>query len=137
MYNNYKFYLKCILVNSNYSFISNSSQFLKNDNIYIDSKSLYYLNIHLRFSSLFYTLQLVDMFPYELLTLSSTGVDRRLKQNNNKSVTTLLVYNYHLINTQSRFFIFTQSNTNVSSKGSVAFKKNYLFSITELFYASN
>ena len=38
----------------------------KNTNIYITENNLYYLSLHLKLSSLFYSTQLVDIFSYEL-----------------------------------------------------------------------
>ena len=56
----------------------------------------YFLALHFRLSSLFSSLQLVDIFSYEAYT--------SLKL---KTAESLVVYNFHGIRTQARTFVFT------------------------------
>lgn len=133
MNKNYKLYLKCILQNNNFSFITNQ---LTNNNSYqliLQNNVLYYLCLHLRFSSLFYSTQLVDIFSYEVL-LSSSNKDVK------KSNSSIVVYNFHLLNSNLKFFFFVKVPSKVHGIKSLSFNKsNYssVLSITELFFAAN
>jgi len=100
MNKNYKLYLKCILSNENYAFVSNLDNNVKNVNLLMTIKSLYYLTFHFRFSSLFYSTQLVDIFSYEIPQTSVLNIESK------KSNSSVVVYNFHILNTQNRFFFF-------------------------------
>ncbi len=76
----------------------------------------------------------MDIFPYEVLTTSKSNSS--LSNKNNKPMNTLVVYNYHLLNTQNRFFVFTQGFSNINTNSLLA-KNNSLSSIVELFSAAN
>jgi hypothetical protein len=91
-------YLKCILNNENYAFVSNFDNNLKNINLLLTIKSFYYLTFHFRFSSLFYSTQLVDIFGYEVPTTSTLNTESK------KANSSVVVYNFHVLNTQNRFF---------------------------------
>ena len=129
MITNYKLYFRYILLKANFSFINNLSQSEKNYNVFVSPRYLYFLSLHLRFSSAFPLTQLVDIMSYEL-PRSATP------QTANASVVTkesssIVLYNYHSLVTQDRFFIFTQPDATSSvSSDSVA-------SITEIFSSAN
>jgi len=127
---NYKLYFKCVLDKLNFSFINNYSQADKNYNLLIQPSSVYYLNTHLRLSTLFYSTQLVDIFSYEV-----PSVNLSLPQGSLSTAdTSLLVYNYHSLLTQDRFFVFTHSG---SSYNSFSASRSTVQSIAELFSAAN
>ena len=127
---NYNLYFKCLLSRIPFSFVNNLSQDVKNYNILVQPQTLYFLTVHLRFSSLFYATQLVEVFSYEV-PLAYTNVQRSFVS---KSDSSLVVYNYHSMLTQDRFFIFMQpgaSYTNSTLGGS------QVQSIAELFSSAN
>ena len=128
--------MKCILGSENYSFISSLDNNVKNTNILVFSKSLYYLAIFMRFSSLFYSTQLVDIFSYEVPRL---GVNYHFKNvfKNKKTISSLIVYNFHVLFTQNRFFIFVLTNSVGYLKNGIIDFTTSLPSITELFFSAN
>jgi NADH:ubiquinone oxidoreductase subunit C len=82
---------------------------------------LYYLCLHLRLSSAFYSSQLVDIMAYEIPAYKSLGAD------SDKSNSSVAVYNFHSLMSQDRFFLFFQPGLG----------KDRLSSVTELFSAAN
>jgi hypothetical protein len=98
----------------------------------VSNNLIYYISLHLRFSTLFYSTQLVDIFAYEILTHKAKS---SLKKSNNS----VLVYNFHNLNFNTKFFFFTKIPSSVLSYNN--FCKNddlaLTFSITELFFAAN
>lgn len=141
----FKLYLKCILKNANYSFVENlSQQPFKNENVLLDSKYLYFMCLHLKFSSLFYSCQLNDIFAYEVPRSASmsTGLSSFNKTNlkyslTNKGISSIVVYNFHILNTQERFYIFISNNIALPSSSNIFTKSAKITSITELFFAAN
>ena len=131
MNKNYKLYLKCILSNENYAFVSNLDNNVKNVNLLLTIKSLYYLTFHFRFSSLFYSSQLVDIFAYEIPLTSALNIESK------KSNSSIVVYNFHILNTQNRFFFFTKVGSSFTRKGGVLQSHQTVPSIAELFFAAN
>jgi hypothetical protein len=131
MNKNYKLYLKCILSNENYAFVSNLDNNVKNVNLLMTIKSLYYLTFHFRFSSLFYSTQLVDIFSYEIPQTSVLNIESK------KSNSSVVVYNFHILNTQNRFFFFTKVGSSFSRRGGVLHSHQNVPSIAELFFAAN
>ena len=95
-------------------------------------------------STNFYSTQLCDIFAYELLSStvpkipsSDESDDDSFKYNSiNKSQSTVVVYNFHSLHSQNRFFIFTQNVSNVV-KSIYLSKNDILDSIAELFPAAN
>ena len=129
---NYKIFFKCLLNKVNFSFINNLSQAEKNYNLVVSPKALYYSSLHLRMASAFYSTQLVDIFSYEVPTYNNSNNEISNKYTFlDKKSSTVVVYNYHSLMSQDRFFIFTQPGLSNSSK------YNFLPSITELFSAAN
>ena len=122
MYFNYKLYFTYLLNYTNNIFFKLTH---KNKNkiniIFINKDYLYFINLHLKLSSLFYSTQLVDIFAYE------TNLNKKLMTNKQLIVT---FYNYHILNLNEKIYLFTINYTFFQ-------KTNNLFSITELFSAAN
>lgn len=109
----------------------------KNTVLLISQKHLYYLSIHLKLSSLFYSTQLVDIFSYEAVANTTPVCDMKDKTLSSYATNTpLLVYNFHSINQQQRFFIFViNSISQNTSKKSLTWSP--LSSISEIFVNAN
>jgi len=129
---NYKLFLKYILFHTNNIFLKYINKNDKNTNIYITENNLYYLSLHLKLSSLFYSTQLVDIFSYELPFNNNFDKKKKMSLINNS----LIVYNFHSILFQQRFFVFVILNQkqNINKKN---INWNSLNSITELFLNAN
>ena len=121
-----------------YSFVYFKAQKNNVINIFISNNSLLYLMIHLKFSSLFYSSQLSDMFAYELPFIGSSKLFQKKPIISNKNINqpSVIVYNLHSMFFHNRVFIFSQHNHNIFNK---KIQSNYytLNSITELFPAGN
>lgn len=106
----------------------------KNLNLYITENNLYYLALHIKLSSLFYSTQLVDIFAYEV------PVSKNYNETENSKIadlsTSIVVYNFHSIAFHQRFFIFTSLNSKSSLKRNNS-SWTSLKSITELFLNAN
>ena len=127
---NYKLYFKCILDKLNFSFVNNLHQSVKSYNLLVQPSSVYYLSTHLRLSTLLYSTQLVDIFSYEVPSTSLGTSQHELST----ADTSLLVYNYHSLATQDRFFVFAHCGS--SYNPSVA-TRSTVQSVSELFSAAN
>jgi hypothetical protein len=103
---NYKLFFKYILFHTNNLFLKYINKNDKNTNIYITENNLYYLSLHLKLSSLFYSTQLVDIFSYELPIANNVEKNKNIALLNSS----LIVYNYHSILFQQRFFVFVILN---------------------------
>jgi len=103
---NYKLFFKYILFHTNQIFLKYIHKNDKNINIYITEKNLYYLTLHLKLSSIFYSTQLVDIFSYELPFNNNLEKNKKIPLVNSS----LIVYNFHSILFQQRFFIFVLLN---------------------------
>jgi NADH:ubiquinone oxidoreductase subunit C len=91
----------------------------------------YYTALHMRFSSLFFSTQLVDMFAYDLPMSSqkfSSINTPSLKEGVLGLTDSIVVYNYHHLFSQDRFFLFC-----VDSPKKGLFTSFNLSSISELF----
>jgi len=140
MGSSFKLYFKYILLQIPYSFVYFKAQ--KNNvlNIFLTNNSLLYLMIHLKFSTLFYSSQLSDMFAYELPFIGNKQVNNSVSNvvTNLKSVVqpSVVVYNFHSMFYHNRMFIFSQHNHQIFNK---KIQNNYytLNSIAELFPAAN
>ena len=93
-------------------------------------------------ASAFYNTQLCDMLAYEVLNQGSNNVQSKkagLNQkytNWSKAQDTIVVYNFHSLNTQHRFFLFTHTST-AFVKSKFLSKNDSSDSIAELFPAAN
>jgi len=113
---NYNLYLHSILANQNYIFVDGLAQSSKNCCVFLGPKFLFFLFLHFRLSSLFYSAQLVDIFSYEILNKfksgskpnpgygGSEGINPSSLDSYPRNSTPLVAYNLHLLNTQHRFF---------------------------------
>lgn len=128
MNSGFKLLIKCLLSKNKYFFVDNKSNNYKNNNLLICNKDLYYLSLHFRLSSLFYTLQLVDIFSYEL--------PNTIKSNEIKSDSSIVVYNFHSFLNQDRFFVFCY-NFKKSYKSKFLNNSFSLNSISEIFSSAN
>lgn len=131
---NYKLYFKYILFNLNQFFFKYLLKNYKNLNIFIYQQNLYYLILHLKLSSLFYSTQLIDIFSYELPI--NLNLNKNKKLNVVNQISTLLVYNFHIINSQQRIFIFVINNLN-KNINKTFINWTLLNSITENFLNAN
>jgi NADH:ubiquinone oxidoreductase subunit C len=97
MWSNIKLYFKYILLYSTILSLKNRISLTAESSIFVSSKSLYFLLLHLRLSSLFYTTHLIDIFSYQSLYLKSQS---------KTPYKNVIVYNFHSLKTLERFFIF-------------------------------
>merc|ERR1712224_318609 len=116
---NYKLYLNCILSKYNYSFIKNSSNSVNTNLVLISNKILYYIALHIRFSTIFYSSQLIDIFSYELMSHKSTF--------SKKSFNSIVVYNFNFLNDNSKFILFIKNGSVVDGIDTFSKKKKFKF----------
>jgi len=134
---NYKLYFKYILFSTNQLFLKYLIRNDKNLNIFVTQKDFYYLALHFKLSSLFYSLQLVDIFAYELpinqnFDSKYNPITGKLPLINNS----LLVYNFHSVLFQQRIFVFVVNGIHQNiNKNSINWAS--INSITELFLNAN
>lgn len=113
MHLNYKLFFKYILFHTNQVFLKYIHRSDKNTNVYITETNFYYLSLHLKLSSLFYSTQLIDIFSYELpFNKNISNKENKISLINNS----LIVYNFHSILFQQRFFVFVVSNSKQNIK---------------------
>jgi NADH:ubiquinone oxidoreductase subunit C len=90
-----------------------------------------------------YSAQLADIFSYEVprgkfSTPNNTGDNSGHKYSAQfKGATSVVVYNFHILNTQERLYLFLSSDTEVPTPLNVFKKSARIASITELFFAAN
>jgi hypothetical protein len=85
--------------------------------VVISKNIFYYLAVHFRFSSVFYSSQLVDLFSYELPI--STAINSNQSVNNVFTSNSVLVYNFHNLTTHDRFFVFCVESVSGYDKFSI------------------
>ena len=131
---NYKLFFKYILFHTNQVFLKYLYRNDKNLNVYVSETNFYYLCLHIKLSSLFYSTQLVEIFAYELPTTSNVLINKssRIALTNNA----IAVYNLHSIFFQQRIFIFV-TNSLQQNINKNALNWTSLSSITELFSNAN
>ena len=131
---NYKLFFKYILFHTNQIFLKYLHRNDKNLNIYITENNLYFLSMHIKLSSLFYSTQLCEIFAYELPSNNNINLNnpKRVDLTNNS----IIVYNFHSILYQQRFFIFVTLNNKQNIKN-YSTSWNSLNSITEIFLNAN
>ena len=87
-------------------------------------------------SSIFYSTHLSDIFSYENTNINKLESDKKLNNSFisdiNKKYSYIVVYNFHSLYSQDRFFIFVVNNTGVI-KSRVLSNSTYIDSISELF----
>lgn len=133
MNTNFKLYFKYILLHTNQVFLYNLLRHDMNTNILVTQKSFYYLMLHFKLSSLFYSLQLSDLFSYELPVNKNNAAQT---STHFTSSTSVIVYNFHLLSAQQRFFIFVldDSKTFIQKNNN---RSHNCYSLTELFLNAN
>lgn len=131
---NYKLFFKYILFHTNQIFLKYLHRNDKNINIYITENNLYYLSLHIKLSSLFYSTQLCEIFAYEVPSNNNINLNEKNKISLNNN--SLIVYNFHSILFQQRFFIFALLNNKQNIKKN-NINWNSINSITELFLNAN
>jgi NADH:ubiquinone oxidoreductase subunit C len=141
MFTNFKLYLTYIYLGwANYSFINNLSQRSKNYNILISNEALMYTAVHIKFSTLFTQTQLCDIFSYEVPNKSLQTHSLKRDFFNSKKLNTfnkpVVVYNFHSLLSQNRFFIFVHNSTQFIKSSNISFNSS-VESISELFFAAN
>ena len=131
---NYKLFFKYILFHTNQIFLKYLHRNDKNLNIYITENNLYFLSMHIKLSSLFYSTQLCEIFAYELPSNNNINLNnpKRVDLTNNS----IIVYNFHSILYQQRFFIFVTLNNKQNIKN-YSTSWNSLNSVTEIFLNAN
>jgi hypothetical protein len=111
---NYKLFFKYILFHTNQIFLKYLHRNDKNINVYITENNLYYLSLHIKLSSLFYSTQLCEIFAYEVPNNNNVNLNQKSKISLNNN--SLIVYNFHSILFQQRFFIFVLLNNKQNIK---------------------
>lgn len=123
MWSNIKLYFKYILLYSTIISLKSRISLTSESSIFISSKSIYFLLLHLRLSSLFYTTHLIDIFSYQSLYLKSQL---------NLPYKNVIVYNFYSLKTLERFFIFC---INFDSKKKI--KRQHIVSTESIYSSSN
>jgi NADH:ubiquinone oxidoreductase subunit C len=139
MYLNIKLFFRYTLLNFPFSFINNLEQKSKNVNLSINNDSFFYLCTHLKLSSVFYSSHLSDIFAYELPNNSFySDKNESLRYNTflSKNQSTVMVYNFHLLYSQDRVFIFV-NNDLLLTKSKILSSNPFIDSIAEIFPAAN
>ena len=96
----------------------------KNVLLLLSSRDLYYLMLHLRLSTTWYSTQLIEIFSYENPSEVVTNSKKIFKQISKN----VIVYNLHNLFSQERIFVISQDLDNSSSQ---------LKSVSELFANAN
>lgn len=108
MTRNYKIYFKYLYFNLPHLYLQQSKKGSQNTSVLLLKDTFYYTALHMRFSSIFYSNQLVDLFSYELPTRSLITPDTHQTPTYAESY---LVYNFHNITFQDRLFFFCINTT--------------------------
>jgi len=125
-----KLFFKYIFFKTPYcyaGYADNLMEFQKMLLLVIPKRRLYYLALHIRFGTMFYATQLSDLFGYEL----PLGADNRdVQPNTQTSTDSVLVYNFHNVVYNERYFVFCvdKSSSVVQSKLSSPTSISELFS---------
>lgn len=128
---NFKIFFKYIYFNIPHLYLTQNVHNIKNISIILPKNILYFSTIHMRFSTIFYSNQLVDIFSYELPNIRVDSIINTDKSNHSLYTTnSIIVYNFHNLTSQERFFIFC---VETSSK----FYNFNLNSIADLFSNAN
>ena len=120
-----------------FSFVNNFAQKSKTTNLVISNDSLLYLTTHFKLASVFYSTHLSDIFAYETPNHNFLK-DTDLTSTNlfNKSQSSLVVYNFHSLYSQDRFFVFVVNDL-FTTKSKVLSTNPSIDSVAELFPAAN
>jgi NADH:ubiquinone oxidoreductase subunit C len=119
--------------NANFSFVNNLSQAEKNYNLLVLPQYVLYISTHFRFSSAFPATQLVDIMSYEVPTVHSPLAQT---SSYNPEASSVVVYNYHSLYSQDRFFVFTQPSY-LETQSALENSISSLSSVAEVYPAAN
>jgi len=130
----FKLIFKYILLNSKKITLKYFKNKNKNIVLYANNLFFYYLMLHFKLSTNFYSTQLVDIFSYEIPLNKNLNSNKDFKKA--LTNTSLIVYQFHSILNNQRFFLFIDNSNFFLNKN---FYLNYFFinSITELFLNAN
>lgn len=131
---NYNLLFKYILNNKKQIFLLNKEINTKTVSVLLNSNSLYYVSLHLKLSSFFYSNQLIDIFTYENPSaMNNLNYDKKNLQKSNDSIVS---YNFNVLKKNTRIFLFitNQAKTNLLKNTK---NNSTLQSITELFLNAN
>jgi len=103
---NYKLFFKYIYFNLTHLYLTHNTHGSKNITVVIPQNLLYFSCLHVRFSTIFYSSQLVDIFAYELPLSNSTNNSLSEDRLSSFSNSTVVLYNFHNLTFQERFFFF-------------------------------
>ena len=129
-----------MLSNLSFAFVDNYSQRSKNTNLLLGGGALFFTSTHMRMCTTFYSSQLCDMLAYEVPGLANNlGVpspDSFKYSYASKPHSTVVIYNFHSLFSQNRFFLFVH-NSAASVKSKSLSTTSVLDSLAELFPAAN
>ena len=103
---NHRLFLKYLYFNLPHLYLNQHKKGFHNTSIIIPKVLLYYTSIHLRFGSLYYLTQLVDLFAYEIPVTSTVNQHSRFPIPSYQTKPYCLVYNFHNLLFQDRLFFF-------------------------------
>jgi hypothetical protein len=132
---NLKLYFSCLMSKLSFTFVNVNERSPKNVYLSTTNDALFFLATHLKLSSTFYATQLVDIFAYELpsLSLSQSTTSYNSVSKANSSV---IVYQFHSLLTQERIFLFSSGRTSKPSTRR-GLNTSDLSSVAELYTAAN
>lgn len=111
-----------------YLFASHGLKNKKNVVLVLPQHELYYLALHLKLSTTWYSTQLIDIFSYSVPTSLPDSLGSESSKYSRPS-DSVVVYNFHTVINQERLFVFTWDGL-ASSEGS---NPSRLKSLTNLF----
>lgn len=120
---NFKLFFEYVYFNLSHLYLNQKNHGYKNTSVLIPQNLLYYSTFHMRFSSVFYSSQLVDMFAYELPLSNSQSTDA-------STLNSVVVYNFHNLAFHERFFLFCANS-------SAQFTSSTLSSVSEIYPNAN
>jgi len=96
-----------------HTFPTNTTKNQKSINVLVAQRDFYFLALHFKLSTVWYSTQLIDIFAYGLPTqrLSRSGESGKYKQ----TADSVVVYNFHNLFNQERVFVFTSDTSGGSS----------------------
>ena len=105
--------LTYLLNNLPHLFVTNNIKNRKNIMLVLPQYEFYYLALHLKLSTTWYSTQLIDIFSYSVPTaLPTTDSDASSKYS--RSSDSVIAYNFHTVINQERLFVFTWDGLNAS-----------------------
>jgi len=120
---------KYLLQQTPYVLLRQNLQTNKNVSLLVNQNTILWLLLHMRLAQGFYKTQLVDIFAYETPSFTIKLHDSTSKVLKSDAT---LVYNFHNLFNQMRYFIFTTSVTSSATK-TYANHPLAVESVTELF----